>query len=216
MTDFKMTQDAQGIATLTWDCIGKSMNVMSFEALQQMNALIDQALADEAVKGIILTSGKKDFAAGMDLNVLADLRNASGENPAEGVFNGIQSIHQIFRKIERAGMDAKTNKGGKPIATVLPGTALGIGFELPLATHRIFAADNPKAKIGLPEILVGLFPGAGGTIRLVRKLGAMVAAPFLLEGKTLPPAKAKAAGLIDSVSADPMADARAWGIGAVY
>ena len=89
MTDFKMTQDAQGIATLTWDCIGKSMNVMSFEALQQMNALIDQALADEAVKGIILTSGKKDFAAGMDLNVLADLRNASGENPAEGVFNGI-------------------------------------------------------------------------------------------------------------------------------
>lgn len=210
MTDFKMTQDAQGIATLTWDCIGKSMNVMSFEALQQMNALIDQALADEAVKGIILTSGKKDFAAGMDLNVLADLRNASGENPAEGVFNGIQSIHQIFRKIERAGMDAKTNKGGKPIATVLPGTALGIGFELPLATHRIFAADNPKAKIGLPEILVGLFPGAGGTIRLVRKLGAMVAAPFLLEGKTLPPAKAKAAGLIDSVSADPMADARAW------
>ena len=59
MTDFKMTQDAQGIATLTWDCIGKSMNVMSFEALQQMNALIDQALADEAVKGIILTSGKK-------------------------------------------------------------------------------------------------------------------------------------------------------------
>ena len=105
MTDFTMTQDAQGIATLTWNCIGKSMNVMSFEALQQMNAMIDQALADEAVKGIILTSGKKDFAAGMDLNVLADLRNAPGDNPAEGVFKGIQSIHQIFRKIERAGMD---------------------------------------------------------------------------------------------------------------
>ncbi len=84
-------------------------------------------------------------------------------------------------------MDAKTSKGGKPISTVLLGTALGIGFELPLATHRIFAADDPKAKIGLPEILVGLFPGAGGTIRLVRKWVAMVAAPYLLEGKTLPP-----------------------------
>jgi 3-hydroxyacyl-CoA dehydrogenase/enoyl-CoA hydratase/3-hydroxybutyryl-CoA epimerase len=107
-------------------------------------------------------------------------------------------------------MDAKTNKGGKPIAAVLPGTAMGIGLELPMATHRVFAADNPKAKIGFPEILVGLFPGAGGTTRLVRKLGAMGASPYLLEGKSVAPAKAKSAGLIDEVSADPMADARAW------
>ena len=83
----------------------------------------------------------------------------------------------MLRKIERAGMDAKTNKGGKPIASALPGTAAGIGLELPLATHRIFVADTPKARIGLPEIMVGIFPGAGGTTRLVRKLGAMAAAP---------------------------------------
>ena len=119
-------------------------------------------------------------------------------------------MHHALRKIERAGMDAKTKKGGKPIAAVLPGTAMGIGLELPMATHRVFAADNPKAKIGFPEILVGLFPGAGGTTRLVRKLGAMGASPYLLEGKSVAPTKAKSAGLIDEVSADPMADARAW------
>ena len=106
-------------------------------------------------------------------------------------------------------MDDK-NKGGKPIACVLPGTALGIGFEIPLACHRIFAADNPKAKIGLPEIMVGIFPGAGGTTRLSRKLGAMAASPFLLEGKLSDPKKAKSAGLIDEVSEDPLADAKAW------
>ena len=76
--------------------------------------------------------------------------------------------------------------------------------------HRIFAADNPKAKIGLPEIMVGIFPGAGGTTRLVRKLGAMVAAPFLLEGKLNEPKKAKAAGIIDEVAEDPLAAAKAW------
>lgn len=210
MTDFTMKTDAEGVATITWDCQGKSMNVLSFEALSLLDSLMDQAIADEAVKGVILTSAKKDFAAGMDLNVLAKMREDAGDNPAEGLFNGILQFHAIMRKMERAGMDPKTNKGGKPIASVLPGTALGIGLELPLATHRIFAAHNPKAKIGLPEILVGIFPGAGGTTRLVRKLGAMAAAPYLLEGKTLAPAKAKSAGIIDEVSDDPMADARAW------
>jgi 3-hydroxyacyl-CoA dehydrogenase/enoyl-CoA hydratase/3-hydroxybutyryl-CoA epimerase len=119
-------------------------------------------------------------------------------------------MHAVLRKIERAGMDPKTLKGGKPIAAALPGTALGIGLELPLSTHRIFAADNPKAKIGLPEIMVGIFPGAGGTTRLTRKMGAMVAAPFLLEGKLSDPKKAKAAGIIDEVVDDPVAAAKDW------
>ena len=210
MTDFTMKKDAEGIATITWDCPGKSMNVLQFDALRALDGMIDEALADDAVKGIVLTSGKKDFAAGMDLNVLAKLKADAGDEPARGVFEGVMQMHAILRKIERAGMDPKTLKGGKPIATVLPGTALGIGLELPLATHRIFAADNPKAKIGLPEIMVGIFPGAGGTTRLVRKLGAMAAAPYLLEGKQLAPARAKSAGIIDEVSEDPMSAARDW------
>jgi len=173
MTDFTMEKGADGVAIITWDTVGKSMNVMSMEAWPLLDSLIDDALADDAVKGVILTSGKDgSFAGGMDLNVIAKMKEAAGDNPAKGLMDGLMATHAILRKIERGGMDDK-NKGGKPIACCLPGTALGIGLEIPLACHRIFAADNPKAKIGLPEIMVGIFPGAGGTTRLVRKMGAM-------------------------------------------
>lgn len=208
MTDFTYAVDADGVATITWDVKAKSMNVMSTDAFALLSDLIDQALADAAVKGVILTSGKKDFAGGMDLNVIARMR-AGG---AQAIFDGVMNMHAVLRKIERAGMDPKTLKGGKPIVAALPGTALGIGLELPLSCHRIIAADNPKAKIGLPEIMVGIFPGAGGTTRLVRKMGAMMAAPFLLEGKLSDPKSAKAAGLIDEVVApeDLLSRAKEW------
>ena len=206
MTDFTMQKGDDGVAVITWDVPGKSMNVLSMDGAAELNNLIDDALADGAVKGIVITSGKADFAAGMDLNVLAQMK----EGGAKAVFDGVMSLHHLLRKIELAGMDRKTQKGGKPIAAALPGTALGIGLELTLATHRIFAANNPKAKIGLPEIMVGIFPGAGGTTRLIRKLGAMAAAPLLLEGKMNEPAKAKGAGIIDEVVEDPLAAAKAW------
>ena len=200
MTDFTMKTDADGVATILWDTQGKSMNVMTLDGWVELEALIDQALADDAIKGVILTSGKPgSFAGGMDLKVIAKMKEMAGDNPAKGLFDGIMNAHRIMRKIERAGMDPKTLKGGKPIACALPGTALGIGLEIPLSCHRIFAADNPKAKIGLPEIMVGIFPGAGGTTRLVRKMGAMTASPFLLEGKLSDPKKAKAAGIVDEV-----------------
>jgi len=210
MTDFTMTTDADGVAVITWDVTTKSMNVMTLEAWDELEGLIDSALGDEAVKGIVITSGKDSFAGGMDLNVIAKMKEMAGDSPAKGLFDGIMNAHRIMRKIERAGMDPKTLKGGKPIATALPGTALGIGYEIPLCTHRIFCADNPKAKIGLPEIMVGIFPGAGGTTRLVRKMGAMAASPFLLEGKLSDPKRAKSAGLIDEVVEDPLAAAKAW------
>ncbi|MFT5345882.1 MAG: 3-hydroxyacyl-CoA dehydrogenase/enoyl-CoA hydratase/3-hydroxybutyryl-CoA epimerase [Sulfitobacter sp.] len=210
MTDFTLEKHADGAAIITWDCPGRPMNVLTREAFSLVEDMLDDCLADDAVKGIVITSGKADFAAGMDLNVLAAVAAEGGEHPEQATFDFIMNGHRILRKIERAGMDPKTLKGGKPIATAMPGTGLGIGFEIPLATHRIFAAPNPKAKIGLPEILVGIFPGAGGTTRLVRKMGAMAASPYLLEGKTLAPDKAKAAGLIDEVVEDPIAAARAW------
>ena len=211
MTDFTSKTDKDGVAVITWDVPEKSMNVMSFEGLQELNDLVDAALADDAVKGVIITSGKEgSFAGGMDLNLLAKMKEDAGDNPARGLFEGTMKMHHMLRKIERAGMDAKTNKGGKPIASVLPGTAVGIGLELPLATHRIFAANNPKARIGLPEIMVGIFPGAGGTTRFVRKMGAMAASPFLLEGKLVSPDAALKAGIIDEVADDPMAAAHAW------
>ena len=211
MTDFTMKTDADGVAIITWDVPGKSMNVMSIEGLSELDSIIDKVLSDDAIKGAVITSGKDgSFAGGMDLNLLAKMREDAGDDPAQGLFDGTMKMHALLRKIERAGMDLKTNKGGKPIASALPGTAAGIGLELPLATHRIFVADNPKARIGLPEIMVGIFPGAGGTTRLARKLGAMAASPFLLEGKMVAPAAAKSAGLIDEVVADPVAAAKEW------
>ncbi|MFT4716254.1 MAG: 3-hydroxyacyl-CoA dehydrogenase/enoyl-CoA hydratase/3-hydroxybutyryl-CoA epimerase [Paracoccaceae bacterium] len=199
MTDFHYTKGDDGIATITWDCPDKSMNVMSFDALAELDAHVDTALADDGVKGVIITSGKKDFAGGMDLNALAGLRSDAGENPAEGIFNGIMQMHGVLRKIELGGMDFKTKKGGKPFVAAIPGTAAGIGFELPLACHQIIVADNPKARLGLPEILIGLFPGAGGATRVSRKVGLMAAAPILMEGRLLAPAKMKGTGLIDAV-----------------
>jgi len=143
MTDFNMETDADGVAVITWDTIGKSMNVMSQQGFADLDALIDQALADDAIKGVVITSGKAgSFAGGMDLNVIAQTREAAGDAPEKAVFELVMNMHAILRKIERAGMDAKTNKGGKPIAAALPGTALGIGLEIPLACHRIFAAEK--------------------------------------------------------------------------
>ncbi|WP_413865103.1 3-hydroxyacyl-CoA dehydrogenase NAD-binding domain-containing protein [Albidovulum sp.] len=212
MTDFTYAVDADGVATITWDVPGKSMNVMSREGFALVSEMVDRALADPAVKGIVVTSGKKDFAGGMDLNVLASIRQAAGDDPTQALFDFTMSGHHILRKLERAGMDPKTLKGGKPVACAIPGTAAGIGTEIALACHRRFMADNPRAKIGLPEILVGLFPGGGGTTRYSRMVGAMAAAPVLLEGKMLEPKAAKAAGLVDEVvaAADLMKRAREW------
>ncbi|QDY68543.1 3-hydroxyacyl-CoA dehydrogenase NAD-binding domain-containing protein [Qingshengfaniella alkalisoli] len=212
MTDFTYELDADGVAVIAWDVKNKSMNVMSREGFVELDGMVDKALADEAVKGVVITSAKDSFAGGMDLNIIARMKEDAGDDPARGLFDGIMQIHAILRKIERAGMDPKTNKGGKPIAAALPGTALGIGLEIPLSCHRIFAADNPKAKIGLPEIKVGIFPGAGGTTRISRKLGAMAAAPILLEGKLLDPKKAKSSGIVDEVvpADELLASAKAW------
>jgi 3-hydroxyacyl-CoA dehydrogenase/enoyl-CoA hydratase/3-hydroxybutyryl-CoA epimerase len=212
MSDFSMKTDTDGVATITWDTKDKSMNVMNQQGFLDLDALIDKALGDDKIKGVILTSGKKDsFAGGMDLNIIAKMKESAGDNPAQGLMDGLMATHAMLRKIERGGMDDK-NKGGKPIACAMQGTGLGIGFEIPLACHRIFLADNPKAKIGLPEIMVGIFPGMGGTTRLVRKMGAMAASPFLLEGKLSDPKKAKMAGLVDEVvPADELQSAaKAW------
>ncbi|MBU2360805.1 MAG: enoyl-CoA hydratase/isomerase family protein, partial [Alphaproteobacteria bacterium] len=182
------------------------------QGFADLDALVGQALTDDAVKGIVITSGKDgSFAGGMDLNIIARMRDES-DDPAQGIFDGVMQMHGVLRRIERAGMDPKTLKGGKPIAAALPGTALGIGLEIPLACHRIFAADNPKAKIGLPEIMVGIFPGAGGTTRISRKLGAMAASPLLLQGKMNDPKAAMRAGIVDEVVApeELLSAAKAW------
>ncbi|WP_299945525.1 3-hydroxyacyl-CoA dehydrogenase NAD-binding domain-containing protein [uncultured Ruegeria sp.] len=211
MTDFTLSKDADGVAFITWDVPGKSMNVLSREAFTLVGELIDQALADDEIKGIVITSGKEgSFAGGMDLSTLATIRQEAGDEPAQALFDFVMSGHHILRKLELAGMDPKSKKGGKPVACAINGTCAGIGTEIALACHHRVMTNNPKAKIGLPEIMLGIFPGGGGTMRYSRMVGAMAAAPVLLEGKMMDPAKAKGAQLIDAVSDDPVAAAKEW------
>lgn len=216
MAIFTTEVDADGVATITWDLPGRSMNVLTEEGIAELEAAVDAALADGAVRGIVITSAKADFAGGMDLNVLARMRERAGADPARGLFEGTMALHRLLRKIERAGMDPKKLKGGKPVAWAAPGLSAGIGTEIGLACHRRFVADGPKARIGLPEILVGIFPGAGGTTRVTRMLGVMAAAPILLEGRMLDAKAAKAAGIVDEVVPpdELLARAKAWVLGA--
>ena len=212
MAIFRTEIDADGVAVIAWDLPERSMNVLTFEGIAELAAAFDAALNDAGVKGIVITSAKPDFAGGMDLNVLARMKEDAGADPAQGLFDGIMGIHRLLRKVERAGADPKTGKGGKPVAWASPGLSAGIGTEIGLACHRRFVADQPRAKVGLPEILLGIFPGAGGTTRLVRMLGVMGAAPALLEGRMFSAKAAKGAGLVDEVvpPADLLARARAW------
>ena len=91
--------DSDGVATITWNQPETTLNVMTFEGFQQLDGFVDDALADDAVKGVIITSAKKDFAGGMDLKVLAKMREDAGDEPAQGVFDGLMAIHNILRKI---------------------------------------------------------------------------------------------------------------------
>ncbi len=197
MADFYFDLDQSGVATITWDCPGKQMNLMSWEGFHELDTLMNKAIQDPKVKGIVLASGKDTFTGGMDLKVLGAMKDNSSSDL--DVFNGIMTIHKILRNIELAGGDPKKGKVGKPVAIALNGTSVGIGYEIAISTHRMICADNPKARIGLPEILVGIFPGGGGTTRLSRRLGVMAAAPFILKGKTPNPRDALDAGLVDEV-----------------
>ncbi|QRG07787.1 enoyl-CoA hydratase/isomerase family protein [Xanthobacter dioxanivorans] len=180
--------DQDGIALVTIDMPGRSMNVIDWPMLDALDAAARRLVADAAVTGIVFTSGKGAFIAGADLAIMEDLSGpglTAGETAQRAGRMG-----DVFRRIETCG---------KPVVAAAPGTALGGGFELMLACHHRIAADTPKAVFGLPEVKLGLLPGAGGTQRLPRLIGIAEALPLLLEGRALTVAEAQAAGLLDAV-----------------
>ncbi|MCW5729407.1 MAG: enoyl-CoA hydratase/isomerase family protein [Alphaproteobacteria bacterium] len=189
--------DADGIATITWNMADRSMNVLNDQSIPAFAEKVAAAIADKAVKGVIVTSAKPDFIAGADLAMLQQVRDAAG------MFERGNAMRRMLRDIEKAG---------KPFVAAINGTALGGGYEICLACHHRIAADNPKAQIGLPEVLVGLLPGGGGTQRLPRMIGIQKALPLLLEGKKLAPQAALQMGLVDKVVPPDrlLAEARRW------
>ena len=196
-SDFTKKIDKDNIAVITWNCLDKSMNTMTEGGLRSFKQLVTEALSEEKIKGIIITSGKVDFSGGMDLSTLEALKRNSGSDPASKIFEYIMEGHSLLRKIELGKMD-DTSKS-KPVAFAGGGICAGIGTEIGLACHRRFFSSSKRSKIGLPEILVGLFPGLGGTTRIPRMMGLMGASSVLLEGKLFTSEKAKSIGLVDEL-----------------
>ena len=210
-TNFKVETDADGIALVTWDIPGKSMNVVDETSGTELAAIVKQMTDDATVKGVVITSGKEAFCAGADLTMLTgmnqtyvEMLKSKGEEAANKfVFDNVRQLSLTFRGIET---------GGKSWVAAINGLALGGGFELTLACHYRVAADNPKTRLGLPEIKVGLFPGGGGTQRLPRMMQTQDALQMLLKGDAIDVNKAKANGILGAVvpAADLIKTAKDW------
>jgi len=196
---FSLETDADGIALVTWDSPGKSMNTFTEEVMDEIDAIIDQVVGDAAVSGVVFTSGKESFSGGMDLKVLKrqlaafhEMRARDPEAAIRTLFEGAGRMSWLWRKLETCG---------KPWVAAINGTCMGGAFELALACHGRVVADGDKVKLALPEVKVGVLPGAGGTQRVPRLTDAQSALEMLTTGKTLTPKRARQMGLVHEVVA---------------
>lgn len=189
------------IVVLTIDMPGQSANTMNAVYREAMATCVERLVADkDAIAGVIITSAKKTFFAGGDLNELIKV----GKSEAQAFYNMVLTLKGQLRTLETLG---------KPVVAAINGAALGGGWEICLACHHRVALDNPSVLLGLPEVTLGLLPGGGGVVRMVRMLGIEKALPYLLEGKKIRPQQALQARLIDELAVDHdelMAKARAW------
>jgi 3-hydroxyacyl-CoA dehydrogenase/enoyl-CoA hydratase/3-hydroxybutyryl-CoA epimerase len=196
--NFKFDVDADGIATVTWDMPERSMNVINLTVIEELSAIVEKVATDAAIKGAVITGGKDTFCAGADLTMLdqfghvfAEMARTQGEEAAAAMmFEESRKLSLLYRRLETCG---------KPWVAAINGTAVGGGFELCLACHHRIAAANPKTRLGLPEVKVGLFPGAGGTQRIARMLAPVDALQMLLKGDQLRLERAKALKLVGAV-----------------
>lgn len=191
-------QDEQGIVTLTMDMNGRSANVLNEQFFAALEETLHKLASDGSVKGVILTSGKKLFMAGADIDTMF------ASNDPQVHFDGSQAIKVLFRRLETLG---------KPVVAAINGTALGGGFELALACHYRIALDDDRIQLGFPEVGLGLLPGAGGVVRTGRLIGLQNALEWLSQNKKYSPKQAVQAGMIHAVASDMgdmLAQARAW------
>ncbi|HZC72183.1 MAG TPA: 3-hydroxyacyl-CoA dehydrogenase NAD-binding domain-containing protein [Jatrophihabitans sp.] len=194
--------DADGIVTLTLDDPNQRANTMNDDFRASLAAAIDRLEAErDSITGVIITSAKDTFFAGGDLKLLSQITD---ENAAEFAA-GVDKMKADFRRFEKLG---------KPTVAAFNGAALGGGLEIGLACNRRIALDNPKAQFGLPEVTLGLLPGAGGVTRIVRLLGIMDGLmKVLVQGTRYKPAEAVEVGIVDELAAtseELLDKARAW------
>ncbi|HET8583829.1 MAG TPA: 3-hydroxyacyl-CoA dehydrogenase NAD-binding domain-containing protein, partial [Jatrophihabitans sp.] len=203
MTDvIKYEKDADGVVTLTLDDPSQRANTMTDDFRTSLTAVVDRLEAEkDDITGVIVTSAKDTFFAGGDLRLLSQVND---DNAAEFAA-GVEKIKADFRRFEKLG---------KPTVAALNGAALGGGLEIALACNHRIALDNPKSQFGLPEVTLGLLPGAGGVTRIVRLLGIMDGLmKVLVQGTRYKPAQAVEVGIVDELAATPdemLAKAREW------
>jgi len=192
--------DGDGIATLVWDDPNRPVNVINDASTASFIKTVEALVAEDSVKGVILTSGKKDFVVGADLEQFL----AAGDDH-KAIMSLLTNFHGALRTMETSG---------KPFVAAMNGAALGGGLEVAIGCHHRVAADNPKARFGFPEAQIGLLPGGGGTQRIPRMIGIRPGLPFLLESKRIDAQAAKEMGVIDQVvpAEDLMKVAKEWAL----
>jgi 3-hydroxyacyl-CoA dehydrogenase / enoyl-CoA hydratase / 3-hydroxybutyryl-CoA epimerase len=186
-----------GVLVATMNLPDRPMNVVTDDLMLGIGEAITR-LADPAVKGLVLTSGKADFCAGGDID-----RMAKWTHPEEP-FEATMAMKAVLRKLETQG---------KPVVAAINGHALGGGLELALACHARLALADKKLKLGQPEVKLGLLPGGGGTVRLPRLVGIQQALQIMGEGADLSPQQALAMGLLTGLAPNRetlLAQAKAW------
>ncbi|WP_291374382.1 3-hydroxyacyl-CoA dehydrogenase NAD-binding domain-containing protein [Acinetobacter sp. UBA6720] len=200
MSAIQYLKNDDGIIILTLDSPNQSANTMNGDFRVALENIVSKLKSETSITGIIFRSAKKTFFAGGDLDELIQAR----PEDATPFFEMVQKMKTEFRYIETLGV---------PVVAALNGTALGGGWEIALGCHARIALNDPKTKFGLPEVTLGLLPGGGGIVRMVRLLGLQNAFPFLMEGKQFGVDKAKSLGLIQDTAETPeelMDKAIAW------
>ena len=187
MSAIKYEKNAENIVILTLDSSGQSANTMNAEFRDSLDAVNQKLRAETDLSGIIFRSAKKTFFAGGDLDELIQVQ----PEYATDFFKMVEKLKGNLRSIETLGV---------PVVAALNGTALGGGWEIALGCHYRIAINDPKTQFGLPEVTLGLLPGGGGIVRMVRLLGLQNALPFLMEGKPFGVEKAKALGLVQDTA----------------
>ncbi len=185
-TVFQLALREDGIAVVTIDLPGESQNTLKAEFIGEANALLDRLEQNPSVQGVVFISGKPgSFIAGADINMLRACRTAAEATELS------HAGQRFFDRLE----NSKT-----PVVAAIDGTCLGGGLELALACHGRVCTDHPKTALGLPEVMLGVLPGSGGTQRLPRLVGIPAALGLMLTGKHLNAQKARRMGLVDDVT----------------
>ncbi len=182
---FSLARREDGIAVLTMDVPGETMNTLRAEFGSEISQMLSEIKADSSIKGLVIISGKEDsFVAGADISMLDACKSADDARELS------KQGHKVFAELEGLAI---------PVVAAINGACLGGGLELALACHKRVVTENKKTMLGVPEVQLGLLPGGGGTQRLPRLVGVAKALDLMLTGKQVRPKHALKMGLVDDV-----------------